>query len=73
MILMIMMQVRVKREESKGDLETKLNVVDNEERRSGHDHIIIINIVIIIDDHHYCQSIDGEHHDHDCQDVIDKN
>lgn len=25
--------VRVKREESKGDLETKLNVVDNEERR----------------------------------------
>ena len=26
-------QVRVKREESKGDLETKLNVVDEEERR----------------------------------------
>ena len=32
-LMMMMTQVRVKREESKGDLETKLNVVDDEERR----------------------------------------
>ena len=38
-IIMIMaMQVRVKREESKGDLETKLNVVDEEERRPDRQH-----------------------------------
>ena len=33
LLMMMMTQVRVKREESKGDLETKLNVVDDEERR----------------------------------------
>ena len=51
-------QVRVKREESKGDLETKLNVVDEEERRMDfflhryHDNdaerIVIMILVIII-------------------------
>ena len=46
MITMTMIQVRVKREESKGDLETKLNVVDNEERRL--DQWIMIIIVIIV-------------------------
>ena len=49
-------QVRVKREESKGDLETKLNVVDEEERRldfflhRNHDNDaerIVIMIMII--------------------------
>ena len=46
MMITIKMQVRVKREESKGDLETKLNVVDNEERRL--DQWIMIIIVIIV-------------------------
>ena len=55
-------QVRVKREESKGDLETKLNVVDEEERRldfflhrnhdNHHDNdaerIVIMILVIMI-------------------------
>ena len=47
-----MMQVRVKQDESKDDLETKLKDIYNEERRLGyeHDHIIII-IIPIIDDH----------------------
>ena len=39
-------QVRVKREESKGDLETKLNVVDEEERRL--DFVLHYNIAIVI-------------------------
>ena len=47
MITMTMIQVRVKREESKGDLETKLNVVDNEERRSDHNSIIIILLSLL--------------------------
>ena len=57
-IIMIMAtQVRVKREESKGDLETKLNVVDEEERRL--DFFLHYNHDRNHDHHH------NHNHDHD--------